>query len=236
MTVCENWFYFSMAGLLGMVGSALSVFKLRLKPSLLLIIVMLFIAILGIRTAIRGNDYSSSFTLSLKDVAVSKEDFKAYTGLSQSYFSVGDYKQAKRYAQKSIDIFPDVLNYQNLGAALVYQGNYAGAYEAYNNGLKHGNYSQLLDNLAELTLVYGTPADNQKFFASSLKQYPNDPYLWVYYALIIYRTGNTPYAKAASSYALSNGQSLPLVDGVYNAINNNTPITVIVGTKKVVIP
>jgi hypothetical protein len=236
MTACENWLYFSMAGLLGMVGVVLSVFKLRLKPSWLLIIVVLLIAILGIRTAIRGIDYSSSYTLSVKDVAASKEDFKAYTGLSQSYFNVGDYTQAKIYAQKSIDIFPDVSNYQNLGAALVYQGNYAGAYQAYNNGLKHGNYSHLLDNLAELTLVYGTPTDNQKFFASSLKQYPNDPYLWAYYALIIYRTGNMPYAKAAASYALANGQSLPLVDGVYHAITNNVPITVVVGTEKVVIP
>jgi 4-amino-4-deoxy-L-arabinose transferase-like glycosyltransferase len=236
MTVCENWFYFSMAGVLGMIGVALMVFKPRLKPIWLLTIAVLLIAILGVRTAIRGTDYSSSYKLSLQDVAVSKEDFKAYTGLSQSYFNVGDYSQAKTYAQKSIDIFPDVSNYQNLGAAMVFQGDYVGAYEAYNNGLKYGNYSQLVDNLAQLTLVHGTPTDNQRFFAVSLKQYPNDPYLWSYYALLFYRAGNVPYAKAAISYALTNGQSLPLVDGVYSAIAHGSPITIIVGTKKILIP
>jgi tetratricopeptide (TPR) repeat protein len=236
MTVCENWFYFSMAGLLGMVGVALTVLKPRLKPSWLLIIVVLLIVILGVRTAVRGTDYSSTYKLSLKDIAASKEDFKAYTGLSQVYFNSGDYSKAKIYAQKSINIFPDISNYQDLGAAMVYQGNYAGAYEAYNNGLKHGNYSQLLDNLAQLTLVHGTPADNQKFFDSSLRQYPNDPYLWTYYALLFYRAGNIPYAKAAASYALTSGQSLPLVNGVYSAITNGVSITVVVGSEKVLIP
>jgi hypothetical protein len=236
MTVCENWFYFSMAGVLGMVGAALSVLKLHIKPRWFLVIAVLLIVILGVRTAIRGTDYSSSYKLSLKDISSSKEDFKAYDGLSQAYFKYGNYKLAKTYAEESIEIFPGISNYQDLGAALVYQGDYDGAFNAYSNGLKYGNYSQLLDNLAELTLVHGSPADNQKFFTSSLKQYPSDSYLWTYYALLFYRTGNVPYAKAAATYAVNYGKSLPLASGVYSAIANNERITIIVGTKKVLIP
>jgi len=233
MTVCENWFYFSMAGVLGMIGVAISAFKPRIKPSWLLIIAVLIIGILGVRTAIRGTDYSSVYKLSLKDVAASKEDFKAYTGLSQAYFKMGNYDLAKSYAKKSIEIFPDMSNYQNLGAALVYQGDYDAAYAAYNTGLKYGNYSQLLDNLAELTLVHGTPVDNQKFFATSLKQYPNDPYIWIYYALQLYRAGHAQYAKAAATNALTYGKLIPLVDGVYNSINKGEHFYIIIGTKKV---
>jgi hypothetical protein len=235
MTACENWFYFSMAGVLGMIGVALIVFKPHIKPSWLLIIAILLIGIFGIRTAIRGTDYSSSYKLCLKDVAASKEDFMSYTGLSQSDIEVGNYSLAKTEAEKSIAIYPDATNYEDLGAAMVFQGNYAGAYEAYNNGLRYGYYSQLLDDLAELTLVHGTPANNQKFFAESLKKFPNDPYLWTYYALLFYRTGDIAYAKSAASYALVNGRSIPMVDGVCNSILKGAHMTITVGTQKVLI-
>lgn len=236
MTVCENWFYFSMVGLLGMIGVALLVFKPRLKPSWFLIIAVVLIGIFGIRTAIRGTEYSDTLKLSLNDVAASKEDFMAYTGLSQSYFNIGNYGLAKTAAEKSIEIFPNTTNYQDLGAAMVYQGNYNGAYEAYNSGLKYGSYSQLLDNLAQLTLVHGTPSDNQQFFSDSLKQYPNDPYLWTYYALLLYRTNNLAYAKIAATYAYNNGQTLPLAQGVYSAVMNSTRLSISVGTQNLLLP
>lgn len=233
MTACENWFYFSMAGVLGMIGVTLLVFKPRLKPGWSLIIVTLIIGALGVRTAIRGTDYSSEYKLNLKDVSVSKEDFNAYNGLSQAYFKSGDYALAKTSAQKSIDIFPNSYNYQNLGAAMVYQGDYAGAYSTYHSGLTYGNYSPLLDNLAELTLVYGDSTNNQKFLIESLKQYPSDPYLWTYYALFFYHAGNLTYARAAASYALQYGGSLALVNQVDSAIMSNGHITIVVGTQKV---
>jgi hypothetical protein len=236
MTVCEDWFYFSIVGVLGMIGIAIPVFKPRVKPITFLIIAVAFISVFGVRTALRGTDYSTTYKLGLKDVSVSKQDFMAYTGLSQAYFSSGNYGLANTYAQKSIQIFPDSTNYEDLGAAMVFQGNYNGAYTAYNDGLKYEDYSQLLDDLAELTLVHGTPTNNQAFFTASLKKYPNDSYLWTYYALLFYRVGNLPYAKAAASYALENGKALPLAQGVYTTIMNNGRITVIVGTQKVLIP
>jgi hypothetical protein len=236
MTVCENWFYFSMVGVLGMIGTALIVFKLRVNPHWLALLAVVIIGVFGVRTAIRGTDYSNVYKLELKDVSVSKEDFQAYNGLSQSEINQGNYAKAKAYVEKSIAIYPSMTNYQNLGAALVYQGNYAGAYRAYEDGLKYGHYSQLLDDLAELTLVYGSPTTNQKFFASSLKQYPHDSYLWTYYALLFYRYGNVTYAKGAMSYALSGTQAPSIAVGVSKAIANNERIAIQVGNKTVLVP
>jgi len=236
MTACENWFYFPMVGVLGMIGTALIVFKLRINPLWLALLAALVIGVLGVRTAIRGTDYHNVYQLELKDVSASKEDFQAYTGLAQSEIDQGNYAKAKTYAEKSIAIYPDMTNYQDLGAVLVYQDNYAGAYKAYESGLKYGNYSQLLDDLGQLTLVYGSPTNNQKFFANSLKQFPHDSYLWTYYALLFYRYGNVTYAKGATAYAVAGGQAPPLAVGVYNAIANNERIGIQVGNKNVVVP
>jgi len=236
MTACENWFYFPMVGVLGMIGTALIVFKLKINPLWYVVIAVLVIGVLGVRTAIRGTDYHNVYKLELKDVSASKEDFQAYTGLAQSAIDQGSYANAKTYAEKSIAIYPDMTNYQDLGAALVDQDNYAGAYKAYESGLKYGDYSQLLDDIGELTLVYGSPANNQKFFANSIKKYPHDSYLWMYYALLFYRYGNVTYAKGAMSYAVAGGQAPPLVVSAYNAIANNDRIAIQVGNKTVVVP
>lgn len=236
MTACENWFYFPMAGVLGMIGIAIITFKPRVNSSWIVLMVVLLIATLGARTAIRGTDYSSVYKLDSKDAVVSKEDYNAYTGLAQISIDQGKYRLAETYAKKSIGIFPGMTNYQDLGASLTYQGNFAGAYRAYKNGLKYGNYSQILDDIAELTLVYGNPVDNQKFFANSLKQYPHDSYLWTYYALFFYHYGNVPYARAAISYAVQGGQASQFTASVYNGIAKNERIAIQVGNKTVPVP
>jgi hypothetical protein len=237
MTASETWFYFSMAGLMGLIGTTLLVFKPRVSPIVLTVVAVLLIGTLGVRTAFRGTDYSSAYKLELKDVAASKEDFMAYTGLAQSSLEQGKYTQAKSYVDSSLAIYPDLTNYEDLGAIDVYQGKYAGAYQAYKKGLTFGSYSQILDDIGELTLVYGKPADNQKFFATYLRQYPHDPYLWTYYALYFYRYGNVPYAKASIQYALHSGGQVPqLTSTVYKGISQNVPLAVVVGNKTVLVP
>jgi Flp pilus assembly protein TadD len=109
-----------------------------------------------------------------------------------------------------------------LGVILTYDGDYADAVKAYNQGLKYGISSQIIDNLAQLTLVYGSPKDNEVWLAHQLQQHTQDQNLWIYYAILQQRYFNKQYAKIAISYAEQLG---PVPDAISSGINNDKTFT-----------
>jgi hypothetical protein len=120
MTVSEQWFYFPIIGILGMIGVMLEAYKINLKNKWIILVVLILLTSLSLRTIIRSFDFKDSFTLATHDLKVSKEAYGLEHELSNIYFVKGDLEEAKIHAEKSIALYPYVFNYNDLGNAYFY--------------------------------------------------------------------------------------------------------------------
>ena len=222
MTACETWFYVPMAGVLGMIGLGMMTVSVSLKREWLLLLGAIPISLLGIRTAIRGRDFSSEYTLAQHDVLVSAQDYTAMNNLARALISQDKFNDAVTYAQKSATIYPTVINFNTLGVALLDSGQYTAADTAFSNALKYGSLSIVYENQADIALAYYTPAKATDFFAHALTLYPHDYKLWVYQALLDDQAGNNAGARTAIANANKYG-TVPQALLYY--INNNKPFT-----------
>jgi dolichyl-phosphate-mannose-protein mannosyltransferase len=220
LTACETWFYFSMVGVLGMIGLSLLTIKVRIQPIILIVVAIVLILALGMRTAIRGTDYRSQYILALADLSGSSQDFSAMNNVAEGLIEQANYPEAAVYAKRSVSIFPNVTSLNNLGVALEYEENYPGAVAAYNQALKYGNLSFIYENLAELTLVYGRASDDTRLYQVALTKYPHDSKIWLYLAILEDATGAQADAKVAVANAAKYG---PIPQALFNDISDGKP-------------
>ena len=223
MTACEIWFYFSMAGILGMLGVLLIAFQSHIQPKYFFIVAALIISLLAFRTALRGLDYGNVYTLARLDVSVSKDDYAEYTSLAGYSLMQNKFTDARIYAMDSIKIFPVSDAYSDLGLSLANMGDFQGAMNAYNAGLKLDQSVAIYENIGALTIVYGQPALQKQFLVNTLAALPNDSKLWMYLALNEAKAGDNTDAKVAINNASIYGQ---VNSAIYNDTMNNLPFTV----------
>lgn len=217
-TVFEPYFYFSMAGLLGMIGLILGTFKIR--SSWILIIAVILIGLFGIRSAVRGIDWENPVSLAYKDIAVSPDDYVAYNDIAISFNKQHKYAEAIDYIQHSITIFPAYFNYFNLGVFENNLGNHQQAFNAYKSALKYSNDIAIYENLCELSIVYGNRSFDDWLFTKALGQFPNDNKLLIDLAIIEDKYNDDAAAKQYIQDAASDG---PVSQVLYNKIMNNQP-------------
>jgi hypothetical protein len=226
-TACEAWFYFTMAGILGMIGIALLSVEIHFHPEWLvwlgIVATVSVIVLLGVHSNLRGYDYKSQYNLAVHDLTVSPDDFAAMNNIAQYLEDNSKSQEAIKYAQQSINIYPIVSNYNNLGVALQQTGDYKGAIIAYNQALKYGNMGIIYENLALTHIVYSKPIATNQFFKKALKEYPHDFKLWLYYAVFEGAIGSNADAVNAITTAASYGK-VPSV--IYNGIMQNKPFGV----------
>lgn len=226
-TACEAWFYFAMAGILGMIGIALLSIKIRFRPEWLVgfavVATVSIIVLFGVRSNLRGYDYKSQYNLAVHDLTVSPDDFAAMNNIAQYLEDNGKFQEAIKYARQSINIYPIVSNYNNLGVALQQTGDYRGAINADNQALKYGNMGIIYENLALTHIVYSKPLATAQFFKKALKEYPHDYKLWLYYAVFEGAIGSNADAVNAITTAASYGEVPPVI---YNGIMQNKPFGV----------
>jgi Tfp pilus assembly protein PilF len=232
MTASESWFYFSMAGVLGMIGMA-STTLVKPKPvsrAVVIAVVAVALVLLGARTIIRGTDWRSPVKLASHDIVASKQDYNAYNVLAIHSSANGDYDNAIHYAQQSINIFPTDSAYNVLGASYYKENNYNLAIQNYLQGLTLDTYNndpqlvhQLYDNTARLMIWSGDPAYNRRFMITAINRYPQDADLWLDLAVLDYQHGNVAEAKTAitQTYKLSQNPTAGLI---YSRIINNQPL------------
>jgi protein O-mannosyl-transferase len=227
MTACETWFYFSMPGVLGMLGVAWRVFPVHIHTKWVLpVLGILLLILLGFRTAARGFDWKNENALLEENITASKEDFSSYNALAQMYMQRRDYTDAEIYVRKSVAIYPSAINDNTLGEILFLEQDYAGAYAAFTDGLKHLTYYGLIDNLAVLTAYYGNTATNRRFLLQAVKSYPQDVHPWFYLALLDYEHNHVDEAKVAITQAYKYGQSYQGVVLVYQRMMSGQPLNV----------
>jgi tetratricopeptide (TPR) repeat protein len=196
-TASEPWFYFSTAGLLGMIGVAISVFPIRANARLLYMLAIILIVAFGFRTSLRGLDWKSSLTLAYNDIAASSDNYAAYDALANHFNNVGNFKEANTYALHSVSMYPSIINYNILGVSYAGTDNYSAAVTAYTSGLKLGSYSVIAENLAILTLVYGNSTNDQQYLNQAITDFPQDGVLWTYVAIFDAEHRENTQAKLA---------------------------------------
>jgi len=223
-TACETWFYFAMAGLLGMIGVSLLTIKTRFNPKWLLIPALVLIVALGVRTGLRGIDYKSQYNLAVVDLSVSSDNYPAMSNISQYLIDNNRYKEAIVYAQRSISIYPILSNSINLGVALQYEGEYEKAKDAYNQALKYGNISIVYENLCLIYIATSTDYyKTEQLIQAALKEYPRNYKIWLYEAVFEGASGMTSEAKTAITNAVKYG---PIPQVIYDNIMQDKPFTV----------
>ncbi len=223
MTACETWFIIPIIGFLGMLTLIATSLLPRIKPCWLLIIFVPLLIVLGVRTAIRGLDYHSQVTLSLKDIAVTDKNYLAMNNLAKYYIDHGDPKKGEGYAIKSIEYFPAISNHINLGVARQVQRDYKGAKQAYMQALEFYPLRVTYENIAIVNFSIGESADNIAFLKEALKVFFDDNRLWNYLAIEEAAAGNEKEAKNAILNAYRTG-SVPTA--LYDAIMNKKPLDI----------
>jgi tetratricopeptide (TPR) repeat protein len=221
MTVCENWFEFSMVGALGIIGIGISNIGTKHMKNVSMLVLFAVLIVFGVRTLLRGRDWSSEYNLSRSDISASKEDYVAYNNISSAFLNNGDYRLAAYDAGRSIYYFPNWSAYNNLGAALTPEGNYAAAMKAYESSLSYEHTNLTYENLGRLSLLYGSVSNNETIFKMGLNYFPKDATLWTWYALFEEEHNQNTRAITAINKAAQYGES----SGFNSDIINNVPFT-----------
>jgi hypothetical protein len=215
-TASEPWFYFSMAGIFGMIGITLEAFNIQLRW--ILIAAILVIGLLGFRTAMRGLDWDNETKLSLIDIKVSPDDFQAYNDAAGGLYEEKNYPLAKAYAIRSINIYPTYTAYYNLGLIMAHTNHYAEAESDYEKALQFTQSQLIYTSLCELTVIQGSPSSDAAIFTNALSAYPNDATLWMYLAIVEDEYNDNAKAKTYIEKAATLGQ---IPASLYNNIIDN---------------
>jgi tetratricopeptide (TPR) repeat protein len=184
---------------------------------------------LGVRTVFRAQDWSSPHQLYYNDLTSSPDDYVAYTYVAIDLSTQQKLTDSNVYAKRAISIFPHGQAYNVLATNDVKLGNFELALQEYLAGLKARNTNQtkqaLTDGAARLMIWYGPPQANEEFITNALKEFPQDPNLWLDLAVVTYKKGNPSLAKEAISQAYSLSQQ-PFIAQTYAAIMAGQPLNI----------
>ena len=224
LTAADTWFYFPMIGMLGMVGTLLSVVKIpKIRTAHVMSAAVIIIVALGARSAIRGFDYRSQIANAYSDANASADNYVAYNYIAFYLAQQGKYSQALSYADRSVQTFPTGNNYDTRGIILIKLGNYNAASSAFLSGIHLQGYPTLYEHIAALYTWYGQPKVASSILSQSLAKFPADPTLWTYLALLDYREHDSAGAQAAIQHAATYGFQN---QHIYNSIMNDQPLNV----------
>lgn len=190
-TVAERWFYFPLAGVMGIIGVILKSYNVNLTNRWVATIIVLIIALFSMRSFARSLDYKNDFTLASHDINISPDSYNLEYILSHIYYEQGNLPLATIHAMRSVKLFPYITNYTNLGATYSRMGDYPRAKQAYLTAIKYGNDSLPYENLTSLSLAYGNSQQNIDFIKNNaLSKYPKNGMMWYTLSILEYTKGD----------------------------------------------
>lgn len=225
MTACDAWLYAVLPGILGLgYTAARSWLPRRALPFAFALVVVLALS-LGARSFVRSMDYVDQKSLALADVQVAPENFFAMGNLSQAYLKSEQYEPARDWAQRSVDIFPSLSGYTNLGVAEYYLKDYESAERSYEKALEYDSYRTTYENLALVSFATKDATEHVQLLVEGLQKYPSSVKMWTYLALIYAENGQTSLAKKAI-YAASTYGNVPsdLYIAIYTGKHLEVPV------------
>lgn len=219
-TIAERWFYFSMVGILGMLGVIFSKFYSKFNNQYILLTLIVLVLLLSLRTFVRSFDWKDDFTLATHDIKVSSDAYDLENKLASGYLERGNLNEAKLHAEKSVNLYPFVSNYNNLGTVYFNMKDYPNARNAFHAALQYGDYYQVYANICFIALLDGAKPEDMKYVSIALEKFPFDSKLLTCYALIEYKKGNINAAQEAITKAYTYNKNQDTLK-FYNIIMNN---------------
>jgi tetratricopeptide (TPR) repeat protein len=224
MTACLTWFFCAMPGFLGMIALIWTVLMPKFRVQWLLIVGVLLLLVLGIGSEIRGFDYHSQLSISLKDVTQSSDNYLALNNVAKAYIDLNEPTKGLPYVHRSISLFPLSSNYINLGVILQKTHELTGAKQAYEHALTYVPLTITYENIAIIDLTNGNPgSDTVTFLKQALVVFPTDNRLWTYLAIQQAVNGSMADAQASLQKAIIYG---PVPQALYYAFFYGQPLTV----------
>lgn len=214
LTVADRYFYFPLAGLLGVIGVFCNSLKIQNKNYKYLIGIMLtiIVVLLSFRTIVRNDNWKSYFNLVKHDIQI-ENNFNMQTMYGMLLvFENKDYKSALPYFLKSVEMFPHESNLKNLGSTYLELGEKDKAQEYFYKALEGRNFSSrkthnksTYDALTNLLFSNRDFIEVKKIAAQGIREHPEHFRLYVLLAISEYELNNQEAALKAAyeAYKLS---------------------------------
>lgn len=235
MTVADRWFYFDMAGLLGIIGTAIQANITLIKKYNVILFIIAGISIIGLmtRTIIRNNDWNNPTDLYKHDIAIS-DNYLLQEELALQFVREGKFKEALIPAKKSVAYFPTDLNLYNLGYIYERMGNIKQAKQEYMKAMqaknflpwKHRHYLAVYTRLGNILVTQDEPEYAKKFLTDALQDYPDSARLWFLLALTEYKLQHQDAAISFAEKAVRLAPDDPIMNNIYQRLLNNLSIEI----------
>lgn len=226
MTVADRWFYFSIIGLLGIIGICIESFVQKKDSEKFVYIVLgLIIIAFSFRSVVRNIDWQTPVSLYTHDLKQDPDNFDLQNNLGNELFQMGDYKNAKIHFQKSVKLEPgQSINWTNLATVYAIEKNYPNAISYYNIAI-HNNPTYY-PAYEKKTFIYLSEKNYEKTKKSAeitIKRFPNQALPYTFLAEANYKTGDIKAALSAAKKAYQINPS-DYNKFIYESLSNNKPI------------
>jgi tetratricopeptide (TPR) repeat protein len=208
-TVADRWFYFPIAGLLGVLARYIE--KLKIWPKsyrkIGLMALVLIVAALMTRTFLRNFDWRNELTLFAHDIRVTEKNFVLDNLYASALIQNGEFRRAKPYVQSSINEYPFYANLNNMAIVYTSEKNYMEAKKYLKRAVDMSSYYVVYENYANFLYVYDDLAEAEEFTEHALKIFPENSKLWLILAKIKYFKGDNKSAIYSAQKASNISQS-----------------------------
>lgn len=218
LTYSDRWFYFPMAGFLGMTGVMAETVKIKSEKTIMIItgIVTVMILIYSARTIVRNTNWKSNLTVFEHDTRAHKfpdsYEWKLSLewNLGIAFLKNQKYDQGIAYFQK----YANSINsswYQKYYLGLFYEqkgetdrakGFFLESM-ALTKANKKGQIHLPFEKYAILMLHNDPPEKAKEIAQKYLLEFPDNPKLWLVISLTEYKLGNKPESLVAVKKAVS---------------------------------
>lgn len=238
MTVADRWFYFPIAGLLGLLGIWLQKIYLRFKNSGKAVTIILFVIIIlfSVRTISRNMDWQTPMKLYAHDAKIT-DSYNLESHLASELLISGRFDDALEHYKKSVALLPYETTLAQIGYVYERKGDIKQAEEYYRIAMNAESAIPPYKH-AEITYIHvarfflyqkSDPILANLYIKQGLTEYPNSTTLWVLLALDEYKMQHQAEALMAikEAYVLTPSS---VINYVYTQMKEYQPLDVPIET------
>lgn len=177
LTVATRWFYFPMAGLLGIIACFISIIKIKNQPVIVcfLLLAIGIIALFSLRTFLRNFDFKDNLTLYQKDLTFDPNNYILEDGLGVELYNEHQYAAAKTHFLKSTELNPATRSWNNLAVLASLEGNrQQDKYYLEKSIQLYPQFNLAYINLAKYYYANDGTIKAKQFTDQALKKFPDD--------------------------------------------------------------